>query len=130
MSGKRKLDSATPSVLSDEELQYYLRQFKENMLGPLSYYRTTKIRYEEEKAAQLPSAFRPDLPVLCLWGTADLTSIPVAIRRAHKFVPQLQDIALEGKGHWLMVEAQEFVTEKVPQWLNSLMSNPSRRGKL
>jgi len=32
----------------------------------------------------------------------------------------LRDEALKGKGHWLMNEARQDVTEKVIEWLDSL----------
>jgi soluble epoxide hydrolase / lipid-phosphate phosphatase len=39
-------------VLSDlwsQEFEYYISNFKRGMIGPLSYYRTTKVRFEEER---------------------------------------------------------------------------------
>ena len=38
---------ASPSKRRPQEIEYYAAQFK-SMHGPLSYYRTTKIRFEEE----------------------------------------------------------------------------------
>lgn len=80
-------------------------------------------------AAGLPSNLRSDLPVLFLWGTRDPTATPTTIRRSAKFVPRLQDIALEDKGHWLMVEAKDEVTRHIVNWLKGLGS-PSTRAKL
>jgi soluble epoxide hydrolase/lipid-phosphate phosphatase len=37
------------NVLVLKELRYYNSQFKQGIQGPLSYYRTSKARYEEEK---------------------------------------------------------------------------------
>ena len=75
-------------------------------------------------AANLPPILRPDLPVLFLWGTLDMTATPSSINKARKFIPRLQDVALEGKGHWLMIEAPEYVTEKVIEWLLDVAPNP------
>ncbi|KDQ64432.1 hypothetical protein JAAARDRAFT_52384 [Jaapia argillacea MUCL 33604] len=105
--------------LNEMEHKYYLDQLA-NMLGPLSYYRTSKIRYEEEKAGNLSTNLPLDLPVLFLWGTKDPASMPAHVERSRKFIPRLQDFALEGKGHWLMVEAKDVVTEQVLDWLDRL----------
>jgi soluble epoxide hydrolase/lipid-phosphate phosphatase len=111
------------------------------MQGPLSYYRTGKVRFDEEKgtvlfvlsyylpsrcdtAADLPSTLRADLPALFLWGTADPVSTPAQIYRAQKFIPQLEIVRLEGVGHWLMVESKQFIVEKVVDWLNTVVHRP------
>lgn len=82
------------------------------------------------KAAGLPATLRSDLPVLFLWGTEDVTATTFVISKARKFIPRLQDIALEGRGHWIMVEAKDDVTEKVATWLEELSSGLPLRGKL
>jgi soluble epoxide hydrolase/lipid-phosphate phosphatase len=79
-------------------------------------------------AAKLPSTLR--LPVLFLWGPMDPVTTPMQMQRARKWIPRLQDIGFEGKGHWLMVEAKEMVTEKVMGWLDGLLINPTSKVKL
>ncbi|KAL9713099.1 hypothetical protein Ac2012v2_004340 [Leucoagaricus gongylophorus] len=111
---------AENSVLLPQELDYYVQVLSKGMNGPLNYYRTTKRRHEEELAAGLPSNLRPDLPVLFIWGTKDVTATPAAIRNAGKFVPRLQDITLEERGHWIMVEAKDEVTRRISDWLKGL----------
>jgi len=75
-------------------------------------------------AAQLSSNPPPSLPVLTIWGTKDLTAVPSAISNARKYIKDLQDVALEDKGHWVLVEAKNEVTEKVLSWLKGLASQP------
>ncbi|KIY73882.1 alpha/beta-hydrolase [Cylindrobasidium torrendii FP15055 ss-10] len=108
---------ARPSVLTPAEYEFYLKELGKGMNGPLNYYRTTKLRYEEER--DLPANLRSDLPVLFLWGTMDTTTVGPVIRKAHKFVERLQDVGLEGKGHWVLVEARELVTNHILGWLDS-----------
>jgi soluble epoxide hydrolase/lipid-phosphate phosphatase len=74
--------------------------------------------------ANLPSTLRLDLPVLFIWGAADSVAMPSQISRARKYIPRLQDLALEGKGHWVMVEAKNEVTSQVLSWLESLIAKP------
>lgn len=114
-------------VLRPEEFQYYYEVLSKGMNGPLNYYRTAKQRHEEELAARLPPNLRSDLPVLFLWGTRDHTVVPSVIRKTTKFIPRFQDIALEGRGHWVMVEAKDEVTRHIADWLKSL---GSPKGKL
>ncbi|KAF4575333.1 hypothetical protein EYR36_006692 [Pleurotus pulmonarius] len=106
--------------LSSEEFRYYHHEFSKGMNGPLNYYRTAKYRHDEEEEANLPPYLRADLPVLFMWGTKDPTCVNGVISKAHKFVPALQDFSVEDKGHWMMVEAENVVTEKVSQWLDGL----------
>ncbi|KAG6884826.1 hypothetical protein C0993_007999 [Termitomyces sp. T159_Od127] len=120
-----------PSILNDKEFQVYLDVLgKGGMTGPLNYYRTSKHRHEEEERAGLPAKLSPNLPVLFMWGTADSTVAPAAVQNARKFIAQLQDVAFEGRGHWLMVEAKDEITNKVISWLRDLTRQPVRAGKL
>ncbi|KAJ3854198.1 epoxide hydrolase [Lentinula lateritia] len=111
-----------------QELDFYNRVFQQGMNGPLNYYRTAFHRHEEELAAKLSPNLPPDLPVLFIWGTRDTTTTSSLIYKAHKFIPRLQDLALEEKGHWILVEARDTITEKIAQWLEDLAME-ARRGK-
>ncbi|KAJ3808309.1 epoxide hydrolase [Lentinula aff. lateritia] len=111
-----------------QELDFYNRVFQQGMNGPLNYYRTAFHRHEEELAAKLSPNLPPDLPVLFIWGTRDTTTTSSLIHKAHKFIPRLQDLALEEKGHWILVEARDTITEKIAQWLEDLAME-ARRGK-
>ncbi|EEB96011.1 hypothetical protein MPER_04928, partial [Moniliophthora perniciosa FA553] len=115
-------------VLNERELHAVRNELSKGMNGPLNYYRTAQFRHQEELAANLPSNLRPDLPVLFIWGTLDKTTTKMMISKAHKFIPRLQDVALEGRGHWLMVEAKDEITERVMGWLEGLMVEA--KGKL
>lgn len=81
-------------------------------------------------AARLPSSLRSDLPVLFMWGTKDPTATPATISKAAKFIPRLQDIALEDRGHWIMVEAKDEVTRHISEWLRGLGESLFTKGKL
>ncbi|KAF5321645.1 hypothetical protein D9619_000575 [Psilocybe cf. subviscida] len=120
-----------PSLLNEQELEYYASQFSQGMFGPLNYYRTSKFRHDEELAAGLGANLREDLPVLFLWGTKDRTAVPFVIAKSRKFIGRYQDFALEDRGHWLMVEAKNDVTITIANWLENLTCNrPDRQGKL
>lgn len=116
----KQIDFTDGCLLSEHELQFYVSQFQRGMRGPLSYYRTTKARFEEEKEAQLPANLPPDLPVLFMYGTKDIACSLSSVRNAHKFISRLKIVALEDVGHWVMIEAQDRVTSEVLQYLASL----------
>ncbi|KAF5388406.1 hypothetical protein D9615_000650 [Tricholomella constricta] len=120
-----------PSVLNDSEFNQYVDEMRRGgMNGPLNYYRTAKHRYEEEAHAGLPADLPENLPVLFMWGTKDLTATPFVIGKARKFIRKLQDIAFEGRGHWVLVEAKDEITDRVGSWLQGLTSRPNSKGKL
>jgi len=105
-------------LLSDEELSYYLSQY-DTIHGPLSYYRTTKLRFEEEKAGNLPARLRDDLPVLFIRGVLDPTSPAEAAEEVHKLISNLKVISVEA-GHWVMVQTKDRVNDEVLTWLSEL----------
>ncbi|KAK0491363.1 hypothetical protein IW261DRAFT_83881 [Armillaria novae-zelandiae] len=111
-------------------MRYYYTQLKKGMTGPLNYYRTSQYRFDEEKAANLPSFLPSNLPVLFLWGTSDPVAMSIQVGNARKFVPRLRDVALEGRGHWIMVEAKDEVTDTISGWLVDLGLLSSQRSKL
>jgi len=119
-------DASSSNILTDQEFNYYHSELSKGMYGPLNYYRTSKFRYDEETAQGLPDELRSDIPFLFIWGTEDATALPFAIIKSKKYVSKYQDIALEGRGHWLMVEAKDEITENIMKWLEGLTSTRSR----
>ncbi|QRV72984.1 epoxide hydrolase [Ceratobasidium sp. AG-Ba] len=92
------------------------------------YYKTFKLRVEEEKAGNLPSSLPPNLPALFFWPRSDPTCQPLHVQRMHKFVPSIEIVELAGKGHWLMVEARTEVTTKVSEWVEALVLKENKQG--
>ncbi|CAE6510651.1 unnamed protein product [Rhizoctonia solani] len=116
-------------ILSDEERAVYIDTFQKcGMYGPTMYYKTAKLRVEEEKEGKLPSSLPPTLPALFFWPRADPTCQPLHVKRMRKFVPSIEVVELAGKGHWLMVEAREQVTSKVIEWVETLVRQENERG--
>ena len=88
------------------------------------------LKYNITSAAELSPNLPADLPALTIWGTKDFVAIPSAIKHAHNFIAKLEDVPIEGKGHWILLEAKDDVTEKVTSWLHSLSIVPVHQGKL
>ena len=49
-----------------------------------------------------------------------MTALPFAITKSREYIPRYQDIALEGRRHWLMLEAKDEITENILKWLEGL----------
>ncbi|KAH7887343.1 alpha beta-hydrolase [Phlebopus sp. FC_14] len=107
-------------ILDDKDLSYYISNFKRGMTGALSYYRTTKYRFEEEQAASLPSRLHPDLPVLFMFGTKDVTCPPSVVSNLPTLVDKLKVVPMPGVGHWVMLQAPDSVTTEVLVWLEAV----------
>jgi len=118
------------NLLSAQEMQYYVENFKDAMLGPLSYYRTKKIRYEEEKDGNIPNSLPAALPALFFHPMADDSCQSKHVESSKKFVPSMGVIPLEGSGHWAMVERKDIVTDKVIEWIDARLLEESQRAKL
>lgn len=76
-----------------------------------------------------PVPFPSHFPLLLFWGTEDTTCAQFLIKKAYEHIPQMQDRPCEGKGHWLMIESRDEVTQKVLEWLSN-NSNKSMKQKL
>jgi soluble epoxide hydrolase / lipid-phosphate phosphatase len=112
------------------------------MTAPLNYYRTTELRYTEEycqwgfdqldyqltfnKALNLPAQL-PQFPWLFIYGGKDKTCNDRLVEAMSKFVPQVKVVKLEGKSHWVMIEAKEEVSKLVLDFVkgNLELSNES-----
>jgi len=108
--------STSVPALTNNELQYVTSQLRD-MNGPLSYYRTTKIRFKEEQAARLPGYLPAGLPVLHIWGAKDPTATPEVLSIMRETIAGLEVIELPDQGHWIMAGAKEEVTGAVLEWL-------------
>ncbi|KAI0046648.1 alpha/beta-hydrolase [Auriscalpium vulgare] len=108
-----------------------LNEKMSNMNGPLSYYRTTKARFDEEKAARLAPSLPASLPVLHIYGSRDKTTAASAAEASRQLIPRLELVELDGVGHWVMLQAKEEITEAVGGWLERVGVVPAKaHGKL
>jgi soluble epoxide hydrolase/lipid-phosphate phosphatase len=122
-------------------MKYLISETAGSIQGPLNYYRTSKLRFEEEQAGRpatssktrpeihpfailapnLPIAYKKGLPVLHLRGTDDTTSPESRTGIMRKLLPWGKIITYEGTGHWLMLERKAEVTRDVLDWLTDVV---------
>ncbi|KAG8816583.1 hypothetical protein FRC17_000266 [Serendipita sp. 399] len=129
-SSKSKFTNVS-TVIPKEELTRYREDFaKGGMNGPLSYYRNTRSRFDDERAVAQPLGIRLDLPVLFIYGTRDGTCPQVFVDRMSAFVRDLEVVRLKGVGHWVLIEAREKVTEGILNFLEKRRGDVIRTGQI
>jgi len=67
----------------------------------------------------VPTEFPQTIPVLLVFGTKDPTCPSSYVERMPALVKNLSVVALLDKGHWVLVEAKNEVTNAVLHWLAS-----------
>ncbi|PVG03514.1 alpha/beta-hydrolase [Serendipita vermifera] len=106
-----------PLAVSYPEWEQYKRDFeKGGMDGPLSYYRNTLSRFEDEKDKDLH--IPPSLPVLFIYGDQDRTCPGSYVDRMPSLIENLKIVKLEGAGHWLFHEAEEAVDREILEFID------------
>ncbi|CAN8096411.1 unnamed protein product [Discula destructiva] len=97
-----RLDNVSKSpLLDDEEIDFYVKQYARNgMRGPLNWYRTRKINYEEELAL-LKDGQQPKIhtPALMVAATQDEALPPRMCQGMEVFFDELQIKEVNGT-HW------------------------------
>ena len=129
-----------------KDVHYYLDAYRKGgMTGPLNYYRTTKLRFQEEKGAgvefpcegfmsddrlpvhNLPAALPRDIPWLFIYGERDMTCNKKLVEATRKFVPQVKVVQLKGITHWIMMDAEREATELVTAFVKENCEQPQAR---
>ena len=73
---------------------------------------------DDHLSPELSSTF----PVLFFYGTEDPSCPPKNVDRMHKFIKRLRVVKLQDKGHWVMVESKEVISNEVINFISSLES--------
>ncbi|KAG0037305.1 hypothetical protein BGZ82_002776 [Podila clonocystis] len=95
--------------MPQQDVDYLVAQYKNSgMQGPLNYYRTRKINFEEEK--DLPHII--EAPSAIIVALRDPYLKPYQSEKMHKFVPSLKRV---------MIDAEHFVLTEKPDEINALI---------
>ncbi|KAJ5497388.1 hypothetical protein N7463_009375 [Penicillium fimorum] len=114
-------------LLSEEELEFYTNEFaRSGIHGPLNWYRTRDVNYEDELAI-LGRVIQ--VPTLFIQGLRDQALPPHLGKSMHKQVPRLT-LKQVNTGHWALWEKPEEVNEIIETWLKDQISADGRTGKL
>lgn len=131
LSRKRNFKLLNQIVM--KELEYFVSR-NESMRGPTNYYRTWKIRHEEEGCGphfyclialftiHYPvvlqrKSYPKGTPVLFLVGDQDATGMEEGLTVTRGSYPMVEIKTYEGAAHWLMIEKKDEVMKDVLAWL-------------
>ncbi|KAL5614644.1 hypothetical protein BROUX41_004742 [Berkeleyomyces rouxiae] len=111
-----RLGQATESPLvSAAELDYHADQQARNGLrGPLNWYRTRRINFDDERALPRDRVF--DIPALFVQALNDVAIRPEMSLGMDKHFSNLTRAKTEA-GHWALLQAPQEVNECIERWL-------------
>ncbi|KAL4931924.1 alpha/beta fold hydrolase [Aspergillus undulatus] len=105
-------------LLSDEELEYYAWEFtRHGLQGPLNWYRTRKINYDDELAL---SSGTINVPVLFIKAVKDAALPPHLGRGMAKHLPRLRTEDVDAS-HWVLWERPAEVNGVLERWLDEVV---------
>lgn len=127
-----KLDTLSRSPLvSDEELNHYTGQFmlqeSPPMRGPLSWYRTRKINWKEERELAEKQHLEIAMPSLFIAAARDEALPPALSVGMERYVPKLSRREVDS-GHWALWETSSQVNEMIGEWLRANVSSEASSG--
>ncbi|KAH8176118.1 alpha/beta hydrolase fold domain-containing protein [Sarocladium implicatum] len=119
-------------TISGDELDVYVSQHMKHeapqMRGPLNWYRTRKINYEDEKKlleAKGPEVGLFDIPVLYIGASNDPALPPIMSMGMKKVIKDLTWTEVKAT-HWALWEAADQVNGIVGEWLEKISGKKLR----
>ncbi|KAG6012251.1 hypothetical protein E4U54_007641 [Claviceps lovelessii] len=115
-------------LLSPAELHHYVEQYMRQpappLRGPLNWYRTSRINYDEER--QLAADFRQlDVPALFIAATDD-AALPLSLSAGmERHFAQLTRGEVDSS-HWALIEASAEVNAQIVAWLAKVLPEDIR----
>ncbi|KAL4936455.1 hypothetical protein BDV06DRAFT_216670 [Aspergillus oleicola] len=110
-------------LLSEEELDYYTWEFtRHGLRGPLNWYRTRLINYDDELS--LPSG-KLEMPVLFIKALKDAALPPHLGKSMSKHIPQLKTEEVNAS-HWALWEKPSEVNAVLGRWVEEVVEGTSQ----
>lgn len=110
-------------LLSKEELDHYVQQYmlrpERQLRGPLNWYRTREINFEEE----LPLAekgVKLEMPALFVTATKDAALPPWMSAGMEDHFKQLSRAEVDSS-HWALTQAGDAVNEHIGKWIDGVL---------
>jgi pimeloyl-ACP methyl ester carboxylesterase len=114
-----RLSGVSPSpLLSKEEMDFYVKRYAiHGMHGPLNWYRTGELNFEDEKEyAEKFEGFKFDMPVLFIAGTRDQALPPKMSAGMEKWFRSLTRGEVDAN-HWALWEKPAEVNQYIKEFL-------------
>ncbi|KAE8982070.1 hypothetical protein PR003_g24146 [Phytophthora rubi] len=115
------------AMLSEEELQYYVEQYKHSKFqSTCQYYATREIDFKDEQG----KSSIINHPALFIAAANDHVLKPELAHKMHRFLPNLETHIVDDAGHWVLWEQKERVNSLLKAWLVKLPTSGTDRSKL
>lgn len=113
----------TPRLLPEQELRHYVEQYMRQpgrpLRGPLNWYRTRRLNYEDE----LPLAkagTRVEMPALYVAASRDTALPPAMSRGIERYITDLTRAEVNAS-HWALTQRGPEVNAIIGKWLNQVL---------
>jgi len=120
------LDKLRPSrMVSGEELDFYAKEYaKHGMHGPLNWYRTGELNFEDEREIvgnfeEGEGGFKFQMPTLFIAGSRDAALPPRISLGMDKYFKDLKRAEVDAS-HWALTEKPVEVNEYLKGWLEEV----------
>ncbi|KAL4976838.1 Alpha/Beta hydrolase protein [Aspergillus desertorum] len=114
-------------LLEEEEVEYYAWEIaRHGLRGPLNWYRTRRINYDDELSLQTGTI---DIPVLFIQALRDAALPPHLAKGMRKAVPRLMTKQVNAS-HWALWEKPAEVNQALEAWIDDVVEGGSREAKL
>ncbi|TVY81704.1 Bifunctional epoxide hydrolase [Lachnellula suecica] len=114
-----RLEAVGPSpILDKEELEFYVKRYAiHGMHGPLNWYRTGELNFDEEKEyAAKVDTFKFDMPAMYIAGTKDAALPPSMANGMEKWFRSLTKGEVNA-GHWALWEKPAEINQYIKEFL-------------
>jgi pimeloyl-ACP methyl ester carboxylesterase len=111
-------------LVSPEELDFYADEYVRNgMRGPLSWYKTAKVNFDEEKKLLEEGKTQVTVPTLMVIASRDSALPPAMSAGMDKWVPDLVKRQVEAS-HWALWEKPAETNKHIGEFLEGILKGP------
>jgi soluble epoxide hydrolase/lipid-phosphate phosphatase len=120
-----------PSPLLDEaEMEFYADEYMRNGLrGPLCWYKTGRINFEEELELLKRGKTRVTMPALYIGATRDVVLPPWMMANMGKYFDDLTTREVDAT-HWALWEAAEDVNKHLTEFVERVLGPPRLKASI
>ncbi|KAI1373236.1 alpha/beta-hydrolase [Hypoxylon crocopeplum] len=107
-------------LLNGTELDLYVSEFlRHRFRGPLNWYRTAKINFEDELPVAQAGGHRFAMPTLFIQALKDPVLVPALSEGMDQYFDKLTRAEVN-TGHWAMIDGPDEVNKVIQSWLATL----------
>ncbi|KAK4137435.1 alpha/beta-hydrolase [Trichocladium antarcticum] len=110
-------------LLSKDEMDFYVDEYARNGLrGPLNWYRTDKINYDEERKLIAEKKTRITVPALMIMASRDLALPPAMAAGMDQLCDDLVKKEVNA-GHWALWETPAETNQHISEFLDGILKD-------